>query len=136
MAPRPCSAKQIQSGASQLPGNWDRQLGIERDAPGIVPGDVRDLGGCGSPVFGVELDGGKLWRGSLGSEPLARARQLFYELPKATCQATLNILAGCGSPLFWCRNRWRRLPGPKPSAATPARRRCWVYTIITCCLLK
>ena len=42
--------------------------------------------------------------GSLGSEPLARARQLFYGLPKATrqatCEATLGILAGCGLPLF------------------------------------
>ena len=38
--------------------------------------------------------------GSLGSELLARARQLFYGLPKATCQATLGILAGCGASLF------------------------------------
>ena len=97
--------------------------------PGNVPGDVRDLGGCGSPLFGVEIGGvvcpggnllhqgdgcGRWWqavakeiaRSRLGSEPLARGRQLFYGPPKwapATCQATLGILAGCG---FWCGIRW------------------------------
>ena len=39
---------------------------------------------------------------SLGSQALERARQLFYGLPKATCQATcqatLGILAGCTPP--------------------------------------
>ena len=39
---------------------------------------------------------------SLASQPLERARQLFYGLPKAmcqaTCQATLGILAGCTPP--------------------------------------
>ena len=37
--------------------------------------------------------------GSLGSEPLARARQLFYGLPKATRQATLGIVTR-GALLF------------------------------------
>ena len=37
--------------------------GPEGDVPGNVPGDVIGiLAGCGSTLFGVELDGGKAWR--------------------------------------------------------------------------
>ena len=52
---------------------------------------------------------------SLGSQALERARQLFYGLPKATCQATcqatLGILAGCTPPIPTACPPW------KPSAA-------------------
>ena len=55
--------------------------------------------------------------GSLGSEPLARARQLFHGLPKATCQATFQ--ATCQATLgILALARLRRrlkviLPGPR-----------------------
>ena len=88
------------------------------------PGNVRHFGWLRLAPFWWNYMVGKSMAeqiaGSLGSEPLARARQLFHGLPKATCQATcqatLGILAGCGSPLFGVEldggKSWRsRLPG-------------------------
>ena len=50
----------------------------EGNVPGNVPGNVSGSREIGSP----------------GSEPLARARQLFYGFPKATCQATPGNVPG------------------------------------------
>ena len=90
-------------GTPQLPGNWDRQLGIERDVPGNVPGDVRDLGGCGSPLFGGVV--------CPAGNPEVRLHSALYahlscgpgnSAWKATCQATaLWAPEGDGCGRWW-----------------------------------
>ena len=61
------------------------------------------------------------WEGASGN-----ARQLFYGLPKATCQVTSGvtsgILVGCTPPVPTAlvgRNRWCRLLPRKPAPCTP-----------------
>ena len=100
----------------QLPGNWARPLGMESDVPGNC-----FMGSQADPecfaVVKLPVAAGKL----LGvREPLARARQLFYGLPKATCHATSRHFGWLRLTPFWCGNKWCRLPARKlrkPSAA-------------------
>ena len=103
-------ATQIAGSLASKPLARARQLFyglLKATCQATCPATLGTLVGCGSPLFCCRF---KWWKGvaiqiagSLASEPLARARQLFYGLPKATCQAmcqvTLSILAGCGSPL-------------------------------------
>ena len=56
--------------------------------------------------------------GSLGSELLARARQLFYGLPKTTCQATLGQQAArWPSPACWLCGHHVGCRTPAPALA-------------------
>ena len=72
--------------------------------------------------------------GSLGTEPSGNARQLFYGLPKATCQVTSgvtsDILVGCTPPVpttLVGRNRWCRMLPRKPPRLHAAAAACCLH---------